>query len=101
MPRGARAVSSRQEISQEANPLPYNKAIQIGTNICQTNTKPWNKESQISNSIWGCDSNPIIDSRVRGSAVRRHPLDQWLQGFDQVCDRVITKQVSVARHPLI
>jgi hypothetical protein len=26
-----------------ANPLPYSKAIQIGTNICQTNTKPWNK----------------------------------------------------------
>jgi hypothetical protein len=34
-----------------ANPLPYSKAIQIGTNICQTNTKPWNKESPISNSI--------------------------------------------------
>ena len=42
-------VSSRQEISQEANLLPYSKAIQIGTNICQTNTKPWNKESRISN----------------------------------------------------
>ena len=35
--------------SQEANPLPYSKAIQIRTNICQTNTKPWNKESRISN----------------------------------------------------
>jgi hypothetical protein len=34
-----------------ANPLPYSKAIQIGTNICQTNAKPWNKESPISNSI--------------------------------------------------
>ena len=44
-----RAVSSRQEISQEANLLPYSKAIQIGTNTCQTNTKPWNKESRISN----------------------------------------------------
>ena len=29
MPRGVRAVSSREEISQEANPLPYSKAIQI------------------------------------------------------------------------
>ena len=27
----------------------HSKAIQIGTNICQTNTKPWNKESPISN----------------------------------------------------
>ena len=34
-----------------ANPLPYSKAIQIGTNVCQTNAKPWNKESPISNSI--------------------------------------------------
>jgi hypothetical protein len=29
--------------------FPDSKAIQIGTNICQTNTKPWNKESRISN----------------------------------------------------
>jgi hypothetical protein len=33
-------VSSQEEVSQEANLLPYSKAIQIGTNICQTNTKP-------------------------------------------------------------
>ena len=34
-----RAVSSRQEISQEKNPLPYSKAIQIRTNICQDEHK--------------------------------------------------------------
>jgi hypothetical protein len=33
------------------NPLPYSRPIQIGTNICQTNTRPWNKESPISNSV--------------------------------------------------
>jgi len=39
-PKGARvAVSSRQDISQEANPLPYDKAIQIGTTYARTNTK--------------------------------------------------------------
>ena len=32
-----------------ANPLPYSKPVQIGMNICQTNTKPWNKESLRSN----------------------------------------------------
>ena len=41
-------MSSRQEISQETNLLPYSKAIQIGTKICQANTKPWNKQSRIS-----------------------------------------------------
>src|SRR5260370_16864536 len=34
-----------------ANPLPYSKPVQIGMNICETNTKPWNKESRISNPI--------------------------------------------------
>jgi hypothetical protein len=35
----------------KANPLPYSKAIQIGTNICQTNTRPWNNESLTSNYL--------------------------------------------------
>jgi hypothetical protein len=45
---GCSAVAAALELAR-ANPLPYRKPIQIGMNICQTNTKPWNKESPISN----------------------------------------------------
>ena len=48
MPRNARCVLATGDFAR-TNPLPYGKAIRIGTNICQTNTKPWNKESRISN----------------------------------------------------
>jgi hypothetical protein len=43
-----RAVSSRQEISQEKNPLPYSKPIQIRTNICQDEHKTLEQRTESS-----------------------------------------------------